>query len=166
MGYNTQFKGELKLAHPLTNDEYDTLSIILENTHLKFNEASTALIWRGSEKTYDLDKVVNSIIKEMQETFPTFELQGQMLAQGDRIDDRWLLKILDNKAYAIKFDMESISADEVQPKDYLSRLYKITVLKLLIHIYEQISHRTSAEYFDNNMVNQASKLIKDLQNES
>jgi hypothetical protein len=58
----------------------------------------SGLQWDGAEKTYDLIEKVNLIIHEMQKDFPDFGLQGELLAQGESINDRWILNIENNVA--------------------------------------------------------------------
>lgn len=70
------------------------------------------LIWTGSEKTYELDKWVQYLIdcflkpKALASEFDleyfkdfTFDhvCKGEMLAQGEDMRDRWLLKVVNNK---------------------------------------------------------------------
>jgi hypothetical protein len=54
--------------------------------------------WNGAEKTYDLEEKVNVIIDEMRKEFPNFGLQGEMIAQGEDIEDRWSLLIENGRA--------------------------------------------------------------------
>jgi hypothetical protein len=108
MGYSTRFDGELKFTadpsakalaklnqmfgedcrdHPEWN-AHDLYYVDLELT-----EDFSGLKWNGAEKTYDLDKLVNVVIREMRKDFPDFGLSGSLLAQGEEAEDRWALVI-------------------------------------------------------------------------
>lgn len=134
MGYDTQFKGELKFTTELTRNQLRKINTLLgedcrehpewnrqDLTHidlelseyfvgLKGNGSEktydfVGLKWNGSEKTYDLVEKVNLIIEEMQKEFPNFGLTGELKAQGADIDDRWYLKIIDNKAIKVPVEV-------------------------------------------------------------
>jgi hypothetical protein len=60
---------------------------------LEFTEDFGGLKHSGAEKTYDLDKLVNVVIRRMRIEFPDFGLSGSLEAQGERFDDRWTLYI-------------------------------------------------------------------------
>lgn len=111
MGYNTEFKGELKVAEELTASQIVKLNSMfgedcrdhpewgaedLYYIDLELNETFSGIRWNGSEKTYDLDKLVNVVITEMRKEFPDFALSGELLAQGEAIIDRWQLYIGDD----------------------------------------------------------------------
>lgn len=108
MGYDTLFSGELKFTRPLTAEQKKYLKAILGewcSLHPEWNEPelyrvnlellddNTGLRWDGSERTYDMDKIVRLVIQLMQKKYPKFSLIGKLLAQGEQIDDRWQLYI-------------------------------------------------------------------------
>jgi hypothetical protein len=117
MGYSTNFSGELKFAHDVTVPELTALQKFLGadvREHKEWNpphdlyfidlellEDFTGLKWDGSEKTYELDQAINLITREMRKEFPEFKLQGQLLAQGEDAEDRWML-VLDEQGIASK----------------------------------------------------------------
>lgn len=107
MGYSTEFKGELKFTTELTASQLAKVKSFLGEDcrqhpewgamgmsyiDLELLDDFTGLKWDGSEKTYDLTEKVNLIITEMQKDYPEFGLQGSFIAQGEDIDDRWVLK--------------------------------------------------------------------------
>jgi hypothetical protein len=109
MGYTTQFKGELKFTRELTGSELAKLKSMLGQdcrNHPEWDAGNglyyidlallddfSGLKWDGSEKTYNMDCLVNVVIKEMRKTVPDFSLTGKLVAQGEDIDDRWELLI-------------------------------------------------------------------------
>ena len=117
MGYSTKFLGELRFTNELTakqiallstfmgedcrcHSEWDTKDMTFID--LEINNDFTGIRWDGSEKTYDLVEKVNFIIKMMQSKFPSFGLTGEIQAQGEGFDDRWILRIVDGIAVGIE----------------------------------------------------------------
>lgn len=116
MGYTTKFKGELKFTTKLTPKQLTKIKSFLGEdcrNHPEWNKNNLTYIdlellddlsglkWNGSEKTYDLVEKVNLIIEEMQKEYSQFGLTGKLIAQGEDIEDRWCLKIIDGKAIQI-----------------------------------------------------------------
>lgn len=112
MGYHTDYKGELKFTHPLTEEQIADLNTILgefcphhpewnvphiRSIDLEFTKDGSGLKWNGAEKTADLDHVVKFVITFMQAKYPDFGLTGKILAQGEAIEDRWQLYIEDGE---------------------------------------------------------------------
>jgi hypothetical protein len=113
MGYNTDFSGKLYFKHPLTQGEEAKLQTFMGEDcrehpewgrtdltwiDLKISDEFDGLEWDGSEKTYDLEEKINLILAQMKETFPDFGLTGNLLAQGEDLHDRWILKIVNGVA--------------------------------------------------------------------
>lgn len=115
MGYNTEFEGELKFTHDLSAKELKVLEKMLGEdcrnhpewadsganglyyVDLVVTDDAEGLRWDDStEKTYDLDRIVNMLIREMRKTYPTFGLVGELQAQGEEAKDRWVLFIGDD----------------------------------------------------------------------
>jgi hypothetical protein len=109
MGYNTNFKGELRFTKELTASQLAALSSMLgedcrdhpewgagKNLYyidLELTKDFGGLKWNGAEKTYELEKLVNVVITQMRKQWPDFGLTGSMAAQGEEISDRWALVI-------------------------------------------------------------------------
>lgn len=93
---------------------------------LELSKDYSGLKWDGSEKTYDLKDKINLIITEMKKSFPDFELEGHLLAQGDSIEDRY---------YISTFIMEEI-------KKYIES--RLTELNEELKVYWM-----SEEYYEN-----------------
>lgn len=113
MGYDTNFKGELKFTNELTAKQIARLQTFLGEDcrehpewnrnditwiDLEFTKDFSGIRWNGSEKTYDLAEKINLIINEMQKEFPDFGLKGELLAQGEDINDRYYIIMQNNKA--------------------------------------------------------------------
>ena len=113
MGYSTEFTGELKFTTELTGKQLAKVKSFLggdSREHpewggadltyidLELNDDFTGLKWDGAEKTYDLEKKVNLLIKNVKKDYPEFGLTGQLLAQGEDVSDRWVLAMDNGKA--------------------------------------------------------------------
>lgn len=111
MGYSTEFTGELKFTKEATAAQLAALKAMMGEdcrdhpewsapnlyyVDLQITDNFDGIEWNGAEKTYDLEKVVNVVIKVMREKWPDFGLVGSMLAQGENVDDRWSLTIGDD----------------------------------------------------------------------
>lgn len=108
MGYSTEFQGELKFTRELTSEQLDALSDMLHEDcrdypeweapglyyiDLELTADESGLQWDGSEKTYFMDQLVNVVITQMRKRWPDFGLTGSLMAQGENIEDRWMLFI-------------------------------------------------------------------------
>lgn len=112
MGYSTDFEGELLFTRPLigpelatvqklfwmTKDEADHQSLKMSHgdisyVQFEFTKNLDGIKWDGSEKFYQAVEAVNFIIENARVTIPDFGLKGTLKAQGEEVDDRWLLQI-------------------------------------------------------------------------
>jgi hypothetical protein len=127
MGYTTQFEGVLKFKHPLSVEQDAFLRTIcsgdLQHTddhpewvkpekyrgyiQLEIAKDQSGIKWDGGEKFYDAVDAVNTVVMTMQAKFPDFGLEGEMLAQGEEIRDRWILAIEDGRAVERSIDLGS-----------------------------------------------------------
>jgi hypothetical protein len=104
MGYNTDFEGTLEFTATPTPGMLAKLQTILGEDcrehpewgapeltwiNLEINEEGTGLEWNGQETTYEMDGLVNVVIREMRKTYPDFGLTGTLRAQGEDIGDLW-----------------------------------------------------------------------------
>lgn len=112
MGYNTRFSGTLKFSTPVTVQMLAKLNTMLGEDagkiagssdrdygyiHLVVSKDFSGIEWdSGTEKTYYLEKSVNVVITEMRKEWPEFGLTGQLMAQGEDMEDRWALVIEDD----------------------------------------------------------------------
>jgi len=111
MGYHTAFRGELKFTKELLASQIAYLQTILGedcrdhpewNTRnlycidLELNVDYSGIGWDESEKTYDMDLLVELVIRLMQERYPDFGLEGKLSASGEEFDDRWELVVENN----------------------------------------------------------------------
>jgi len=120
MGYNTDFLGELKFTSELSAKALAKVKSFLGEDcrdhpewqcsgsyiNLEFNDDFTGLKWDGSEKTYEMTNSVNLIIRETKKEFPDFGLKGQLICQGEDVEDRWLLKIENGIAIEKKIEIK------------------------------------------------------------
>lgn len=115
MGYSTSFTGELKFTKELTGGQLAELKAFFgedPNDHkewlipetddytgyidFELNDDFSGIKWNGAEKTYGLEHSVSIILMNMQARYNDFDLTGQLLAQGESREDKWVLKIKDN----------------------------------------------------------------------
>ena len=127
MGYTTEFKGELKFKKELTGAQMKHLGKYLGKDRrklgwegmaahekygswchidLEFNDDYTGLRWDGSEKTYEMCRIIEFLTDRMREKWPEFELTGELFAQGEDSDDMWRLRMEDGvaKQYPLTLD--------------------------------------------------------------
>jgi hypothetical protein len=111
MGYHTEFKGKLEFTTEMTATQLAALKKMLGEDcrdhpeyeapglyyiDLELMEDFSGLEWSGAEKTYDMEQLVNVVIKQMRKQWPEFGLSGILAAQGEDIEDRWELRIGDD----------------------------------------------------------------------
>lgn len=121
MGYTTTFKGELKFTSELNakqlakvksffgEDCRDHLEWGGEGSYidLQLTDDFTGIQWdSGTEKNNGMVSHINVIIREMQKEMPGFGLSGQMIAQGEDPEDRWICKIENGFAVEKKVEIK------------------------------------------------------------
>ena len=120
MGHNTSFEGVLKFESEATSSQLAHLNTFLGKDRreigfekdadvytsteeywygidLKLTEEFDGIKWNGMEKTYNLDYIINFILKQMRKKWPEFNLTGDLYAKSD-YNDRFLIKMVDGKA--------------------------------------------------------------------
>jgi len=135
MGYNTNFNGELKFKNELTASEINLLKSFLGQDRrdigfeedkkvyetddeywyhidLELNDDFTGIRWNGAEKTYDMDKIINFLTKQMKQKYPNFELIGTLSAQGEERDDRYNIVMVNGKAEIKEFEIIEVGENE------------------------------------------------------
>jgi hypothetical protein len=117
MGYTTEFRGELKFTSELRKSEIRYLANeVLEQDYrdhpewklsdgadldcidLELTDEWDGFRWSGAEKSRRMVKQVNAVIELMRRIKPDFGLTGELQANGEEMDDRWVLAIEDGKA--------------------------------------------------------------------
>lgn len=122
MGYKTRFSGELKFNKELSTKELAKVKTFLGEDcrqhpewgdhdlywiDLDFTKDFCGLEWKSDDTdSYGMVECVNLIITNMRKEFPDFGLQGKMIAQGEDIDDRWMLVIENGIAVRKELDSE------------------------------------------------------------
>ena len=121
MGYTTEFTGILKISPELKESELlyllkyfgedvrdhiewhtNEFARNLDYIDLRLSDNLQGIEWNDeSEKTYEMVDQVNFIITEMKKILHSFELSGELLAQGEEIYDRWKLIIKDGFAQRV-----------------------------------------------------------------
>ena len=121
MGYSTNFTGELKFTAEATAPQLAALKAMMGEDcrehpewnapglyyiDLELTDDFTGIKWNGAEKTYDLEKMVNVVLRVMREKWPQFGLTGTLGAQGEDVEDRWALQMgEDGLAHKVKVAM-------------------------------------------------------------
>lgn len=120
MGYTTQFVGTLGFASEPTAAQLARLNEIFKEdcrdhpewnapglyyVDLELTHDFTGVRHDGSEKTYDLDKIVNLVTRLMRERWPDFKFTGSLSAQGEELDDRWQL-LIDELGHAMRREVK------------------------------------------------------------
>ncbi len=126
MGYSMEFSGELKFTkepkvsmiaalksmfnkdcrdHP--EWEPDKYSQHLYYIDLELTDDLLGVRFNGAEKTSLGPAMINMVTDVMRFRFPGFQLSGELLAQGEDIDDRWRL-VVDGDGKASMVDWPKI----------------------------------------------------------
>ena len=120
MGYTTEFQGILTFKkEPSVNELAKLQTFFGEDCRdhpewdcggsyidLRFSDGFTGIEWDDeTEKNNGMADHVNLIIREMVKEFPDFALDGQMIAQGEDMSDRWVLIVANNVAYRKEVSM-------------------------------------------------------------
>lgn len=116
MGYSTDFSGKFNFDKPLDAETYLKLKEFVREVHEgpDFPEYSKycqwaptrdrlSLEWDGSEKFYEYEKWLKYLI----ETFfkpAGYVLNGKVKWQGEDMDDRGYLEVIDNIVFARKLE--------------------------------------------------------------
>lgn len=122
MGYTTEFTGQLNFTGTVTPSvlmeltkylSHDRRQIGYEGDGIyeggkygsywyhfdwELTQDFAGIQWNGAEKAYDMEHIANWLIDKMREKFPDFGLTGELKAQGEDFEDRWLLKIVNGRA--------------------------------------------------------------------
>ncbi len=113
MGYSTDFDGELKFEKDLTGPLIAHLESILgedvrdhpewgmvdsfNHIDLEILEDYSGIRWNGTEKTRGMPDIIKFVIERMKIVMPDFGLIGELSAQGEDIEDRWVLLVNGDK---------------------------------------------------------------------
>jgi hypothetical protein len=105
MGYNTDFEGSIEITPALDHVELAAMHKLTHDRHennrayggygeapnyycdYTFSDDGTSLAWSGAEKSYDMDKWLELIVKKL----PGHEFNGKLHARGEDFHDMWTL---------------------------------------------------------------------------
>lgn len=112
MGYTTEFEGAVKVEPTLTAAQMDILHDFAQERHggncdvyagfpgfwcnWEARTGGTEIGWNGSEKFYDSDEWMKYIIENFLKPWGV-TANGEIIAQGEDISDRWLLVVQNNE---------------------------------------------------------------------
>jgi hypothetical protein len=119
MGYDTTFSGRLDFTCELSKAETLAMAYILEEDaldhpewgadpklryfNLELTEDKKGIQWDSHEKSYYMVEAVNLLIQVMRNMgVENFGLTGEFLCQGEDIEDRWKLVMVNNVATEVK----------------------------------------------------------------
>lgn len=113
MGYTTSFQGIIKITPELKASEIKFIQGMFGDMRdwnpeeakrldmtwfsFEFDKDFTGICWDGAEKFYDADKCMEYIVDATVRKFPHLKFNGILQAQGEDYDDRWQLRVKDNK---------------------------------------------------------------------
>jgi hypothetical protein len=121
MGYTIDFRGELKFNRELVASEIKLFEGFfgedfrdhpewggkdLYYLAVCFNDDYTGIKHDESEKTYDLETMINVMIENINIIKPDIKLSGELLAQGEEITDRWILRMVDGVATRVDIQIK------------------------------------------------------------
>ena len=118
MGYTTKFEGVLKFKSNVTVAELKAVKSVIGRTHadyagyiqLKIADDLSGIKWDGTEKFYHSVDAVNFVIGKVREEFPTFNLHGELQAQGEEGSDRWIMRMVDGRAEKVELRSTGVEA--------------------------------------------------------
>ena len=124
MGYTTKFTGTLQFGPDMSVEQLAHLQTILDEDrrdHPEWNAPDTfyyidlqvapsfgGLEWSGAGKSYGMADQVKTVLRLMQQKWPTFRLSGKMRAQGKDFADSWILSVEDNNVTKRKLVIEGM----------------------------------------------------------
>ena len=130
MGYTTKFQGSLGFKHEPTAQQLAALNEMfgedcrdhpewgatdLYYIDLELTSDFAGVKHDGSEKTYDLEKIVNVVTSQMRKRWPDFSFTGSMAAQGEEVDDRWQL-FIEEDGRATRREVKVVGAKCICPE--------------------------------------------------
>jgi len=107
MGYSTSFKGHINISPPASDALRDVVNSYCESKHhdegnvpglwcdYRISPDGGYIEWNGSEKSYDMDRWLAYLIKNFFAPAGCV-LDGQLEAQGEKSDDRWIIDVRAN----------------------------------------------------------------------
>jgi hypothetical protein len=113
MGYSTEYEGQLKFTKELTASQIAYLNQFLGEDirdhrdwgfeelvpnyfiDLKFTPNFDGLEFTGAEKSNCMEHTIGFLLAQMRSKYPSFGLTGDILAQGEDIDDRYRIEVRD-----------------------------------------------------------------------
>lgn len=111
MGYTTRFTGQLGFKTEPTATQLARLNEMfgedcrdhpewgttgLYHVDLELTKDFKGVMHDGSEKSYDMEKIVNVVTQQMRKEWPDFSFTGSLAAQGEDAEDRWQLYVGDD----------------------------------------------------------------------
>lgn len=114
MGCSTDFTGTIKFKDEATAGQLKFISQFMGEdcrqhpdwncnglTHidLKICDDFGGIEWNGSEKTYDLKEKLELISRMTIDQYPHFRFTGELHAQGDEFDDRYVIRAKDDGTF-------------------------------------------------------------------
>lgn len=107
MGYTTKFHGQIKVDPPLGPAACAMLREFSQTRHCEIGQEwpsmycqwvpttnGDAIEWNGGEKFYGSLEWMRYLIENF---LQSYTLNGEIIAQGEDMMDRWLLVVKDNK---------------------------------------------------------------------
>lgn len=124
MGYNTTYNGQLFIETQLSDDDHNVLNSLLgadirdhpewgdteELTYIDLElsyDYCNAIVWDGSEKSYDMAKKINLLTRVMRQSNPDFKLSGMFKAICEDYNEEYMI-VLDENGIAFEKNYETL----------------------------------------------------------
>jgi hypothetical protein len=112
MGNSISYTGEFFFTTELSDAQrerlesyFDIVGIdgISHKAHIAFEYTlnEDGIQWTVTDHNYYIDEILNYLIDSMQIEYPDFGLEGEMLVQGEDVNDRYLITIVDGRAISL-----------------------------------------------------------------
>jgi len=130
MGYTTEFEGVLKFTRELTGRELASINKVLNNSNemdqdmrkfehrhmisyidLQLTDDFQGVEWNGAEKTYCMHEMIGFVSLKLEQLSPPCSFVGELLCQGEDVEDRYILKVTGDKVKKIKIELSGIKCE-------------------------------------------------------
>lgn len=130
MGYNTNFEGVICINPPLDHGQVTRINEFCAERHggnvhphpgfpgfwccYVVSEDGKGIGWDGTEKSYDMEDWLPILIEQFFAPWGC-TLYGELWAQGERRDDRWILRVRNNIVVKIPARVVFVPKDRTEP---------------------------------------------------
>lgn len=112
MWYSTNYNWKVEIIPELNISWLKILKSILImdddeiNWNIELSDEYDYLYWKWNEKSNELEKSLNRIIREMKQRWFEFDLDWEFKFQWEEMDDRWFIRKIDWKFQRIEMSIQ------------------------------------------------------------